>query len=137
MAATGTRVLENPHVEINSVNLSDYVRRSIERYSVSTVRKTAPSDDWESTYFNKKSGTLTLEFKQSYDAAKVNATLWAALGTRVAFELRPDVGAVSATNPKTTGFVNVVDLGKGGAVEEEEGTDMTWPFDGAVTQATS
>lgn len=137
MTAANTRVLENPHFTLNSVDLSDWVMRSEERYSLSTVRKTGATDDWETAYANKKSGTLTLELKQSYGASEVNATLWAAFGTKVSFELRPDDANVSATNPKITGMVWVSDLGRGGSIEAEEGVTMTFPFDGQVTQATS
>lgn len=132
-----TRLFDNPFVEVNSVDLSDYVQAAGFDLDTSTVRKTGAGDEWESAYINKKSGTFTVEFKQDYDAAKVNSTLFPLHGTRTAIEFRPDDAAVSATNPKTTFHCNVTALSFGGTIEEEERVRFTWPIDGEVTQATS
>lgn len=53
-----------------------------------------------------KTWTVTITFGQDFAASQVDATLstiYAANPPEAALEIRPDAGAVSATNPKWTG----------------------------------
>lgn len=95
------QVFTNPHLTINSVDLSDHVRELRFRYSGELRDVTAGGavnrvmlaglTDWE----------VTVEFNQDYAASKVDATLFSLVGAAAfAIAFRPVDTAIAATNPE-------------------------------------
>lgn len=124
-------------VSINAVNLSDHVRAATLAVEASALDSTAMGDDWTEVTGGLKSGTLTIEFLDDFAASNVDATLWPTFGTVVAFEVRIDDAAVSATNPKYTGSVFIQQHSVGGSLNEMAMKSLTLPTSGAVTRATA
>lgn len=129
--------LINEHVSINAVNLSDHVKSGTLAVEATSLDSTAMGDTWNEVTGGLKSGTLTIEFLDDFAASNVDATLWPIFGTVVTFEVRPDAGAVSATNPKYTGSVFIQQHSLGGSLNEMAGKSLTFPTSGAVTRATA
>lgn len=97
-------ILKNAFISVNGVTLSDHA---------SSVEINTEFDDVDLTSFgatNKEhgkglgDGTITVDFFQDFAAASVDATLWpiSQSGSTFPIVVRPDAGAVSATNPQYT-----------------------------------
>jgi len=126
--------LINEYVTINAVNLSDHVRQATLALEASALDSTAMGDTWTENVFGLKSGTLTVEFNDDFAASNVDATLWAAFGTNVAFAVRPDAGAISTTNPEYQGLIGIAQFNLGGSAGEVARKSLTFPLSGAVTR---
>ncbi|MFF5988138.1 hypothetical protein [Prauserella flavalba] len=133
----GTFALLNEHVEINGVDLSDHVRAGTLALEATALDSTAMGDGWTEQTGGLKSGTLTIEFLDDFAASEVDATLWPLFGTVVTFLVRPDGGAVSATNPNYTGSVLIQQHAVGGSINEMAMKSVTYPTSGVVNRATS
>lgn len=129
--------LLNEYLSVNAVNLSDHLRAATAAVEASTLDSTAMGDAWTENIYGLKSGTLAVEFNDDFAPASVDATLWPLLGTNVAIELRPDAGAVSASNPKYTGLAGINGLAIGGSLNEVARKSHTWPLSGPLTRATA
>lgn len=132
-----TFALLNEHVEINSVDLSDHVRAATLALEASQLDSTAMGDDWSEVTGGLKSGTLTIEFLDDFDASEIDDTLWPLFGTVTTFLVRPDGAAVSATNPNYTGGLFIAQHSVGGSLNEMAGKSLTLPTSGTVSRATS
>lgn len=100
-----TLVYTNAYVSINSVDLSNHVKSITLNYEAEllddTVMGTAGTRSNKPGLLN---WSLEVEFLQDYDAASVDATLFALVGA-AAFPVavRPVNGAIAATNPEYQG----------------------------------
>jgi hypothetical protein len=133
-------VATNVVVKIGGVDLSQYV---------SNVSLSSSADAIEVTSFSSagarervsglKDNSVTIDFMQDYAASAVEATVYPLIGsTAISFEILPNGTAVSATNPKYTGSLIVVDWTPvAGAVGELLTASVTWPITGAITKATA
>ena len=134
------QVATNVVVKIGGVDLSAFV---------SNVSLSSSADAIEVTSFSSagarervsglKDNSVTIDFMQDYAAAAVEATVYPLIGsTAISFEILPNGTAVSATNPKYTGSLIVVDWTPvAGAVGELLTASVTWPITGAITKATA
>lgn len=129
--------LLNEYLSVNAVNLSDHMRQAALTAEATTLDASAMGDGWVKNIYGLKSGQIAVEWNDDFVAGSVDATLWPLLGTNVAFELRPDGGVVSVTNPKYTGLVGISSVAIGGSLNEVARRNQTWPTSGAVTRATS
>lgn len=129
--------LTNEYVSINAVNLSDHVKSATLSFDAAQLDTTAMGDSWTEFIGGLKSGSLAITFNDDYAAANVDVTLWPLLGTVVAFEVRPDAGTVSATNPKYTGSILISQHTLGGSVGDLASKSLTFQTSGTVTRATS
>jgi hypothetical protein len=129
--------LLNEYVSLNSVDMSDHVKSATLALEAAQLDPTAMGDSWTKARGGLKSGTLSIEFLDDFDASEVDSTLWAIFGTVVAFEVRPDAGTVSATNPKYTGEVLINAHSVGGSLGELAMKSLSLPTSGTVTRATS
>jgi hypothetical protein len=129
--------LLNTFVELNSVDLSDRVKSATLTLDANELDPTAMGDDWKVALGGVKSGSLAIEFLDDYAAGETDATIWAAFGTVVPFKVRPDAGAVSATNPTYSGSVLVTSISSGGSHGELAMKSLTFPTSGEITRATS
>lgn len=134
------QVATNVVVKIGGVDLSAFV---------SNVSLSSSADAIETTNFSSggarervsglKDNSVTIDFMNDYAAASVEATVFPLIGsTAIAFEILPNGTAVSATNPRYTGSLIVVDWTPvNGAVGELLTASVTWPITGAITKATA
>lgn len=127
--------LLNEHLTINSVNLSDHVRQATLTVEADQLDSTAMGDFWKEVTGGLKGGQLQVEFLNDYAASNVDATLWPLLGTVVTFIVRPDAGAVSATNPNYTGSIFISGHSTGGQLNEMAMLQQTYPTSGTITRA--
>lgn len=131
--------LTNAYVELNSVDLSDKVRRVTINYEAEMVSKDAMSNDARRRIAGLKNWTAELEFNQDYASGEVDATLFSLVGAAAfAVEFRPDAGSVSATNPKYTGNALLASYTPiSGSVGELNMANVTLEGDDDLTRATS
>ena len=129
--------LVNQFVSINSVTLSDHVKSATLTLDVDSLDSTGQGSSWKSFIGGLKSGKLALEFMDDFAAANVDATLWPLLGTVVAFEVRADAGARSATNPGYTGNVLIGGHVVGGKLGDLAGKSLTFDTSGTIARQTS
>lgn len=132
-------VLKNAYVVINSVNLSSYVRSVTINYGAEMLEKTAMSANSKQRIAGLKDWSVDIEFNQDFAAATVDATLFPLVGAAAfPIEIRPDAGAVSATNPKYTGNALLESYPPiSGSVGELATVSITLQGDGDLTRATA
>lgn len=96
-------VLKNAFVLINAVDLSDHVKQVTINYSAEVLDKTAMSNAGRARLAGLKDWTADIQFFNDFASSKVDATIFPAVGTQIAVDIRPDAGARSVTNPSYTG----------------------------------
>lgn len=129
--------LLNEYVSLNAVVLSDHVKSATLTLDANQLDASAMGPGWKAVAGGLKSGTLQIEFLDDYAAASVDATIFPLLGTVVAFEVRPDAGARSATNPAYTGNVFVAQTVVGGQIDNMATKQVSYPTSGAVSRLTA
>lgn len=131
-------VIESPQITVNAVDLSAYTRRVRIPTTADVPEITASADVWKTFLGGLKAWTLEIEFNQDYAASKVDATLWAALGTSVTVEFTPTSSAVSATNPKYNGSAILTSYApQDGAVGDAAQVTASFQGSGTLTRSTS
>jgi len=96
----------NAYFLVNAVDLSNHVESIKLSYKADMLEKTAMSMTEHQFMAGIKEWDLEVTLYQDYGAGSVDPTLNGLVGSAaVAFEVRPDAGAVSVTNPKWTGSV--------------------------------
>jgi hypothetical protein len=133
-------IFKNVFLSLNAVTLSDMVKTVTLEYSSEIQDSTAHGSDSRTRLPGLKDWSITVEFFQNYDAAEVDASMWAIhAGTAaIAMILRPDAGVVGATNPQYTG--NVVlesSQAAGGTVGDVHMAPVTFRGDGDLARATA
>ena len=133
------QVFKNAFFSLNAVDLSGYVKSVTLSAEADAPEITAMGDDWRNFLPDGlKQFSIALTFNQDYDAAKVDATLYAAFAASQAIVFRPDAGVKSATNPEFTGSViNTAYQAAGGAVGDAHETPTTLQGNGALTRDAS
>lgn len=126
----------NGFTSINAVDLSNHVKSVTLNVDVDQLDSTGmgATSNYKSFIGGLKAGTLTIEFMDDFAASQVNTTLFTQLGNVVAFDVRADAGARSATNPSYTGSVLIATWNMGGKLGDLAGKSVTFPTSGAVTQ---
>ena len=127
----------NAKVTIAGVDLSDHVVSVELPVAVDEIDTTAMGPlGWRTKKGCLKEGTMSVEFQQDYAAGQVDATLWAALGSSVAFAVRSNAtDPVSATNPEYTGAVIIAEYTP---ISSEPGSlstvSVSWPVNGEIVR---
>lgn len=129
--------LTNEFLLLNAVDLSNHLKSAVLTVDVDSLDSTVMGPGWKAVTGGLKGGKLAVEFLDDYAAASVDVTLWPLLGTVVTFEVRPDAGSRSTTNPAYTGSVLIGGNVIGGKVGELAGKSLTFDTSGAVTRATA
>lgn len=125
-------------VEINAVVLSTFVTKATLNVSADELEDTAMGDTYRSRLGGLKDGTLQLEFNQDFAGSAPDVSLWALLGTVVAFKLRPTTGSITTTNPEYQGSVLISKINPlDNSVGEKGSMSVTWPTSGTITRATT
>ena len=130
----------NVGLKIATVDLSSYVTSITLTQTFDEVETTAMGATAHQFAKGLEASTLTVDFLNDWDAAKVQATLQAAYGTSVTAVIIPVKGtAVGATNPTYTVSIlvnNLTPVGTGGP-EDFARSSMTFTCTSAVAYATS
>ena len=132
-------VFKNAYLLLNAVDLSDHVRQITLTHGADLPDRTAMSDNSRRRLPGLKDWSATVEFNQDFDASKVDATLNGLVGAAsFAIEIRPDAGAVAATNPKYTGSALLESYPiLSGSIGDAAVSSITLQGDGDLTRATS
>ena len=96
-------VFTNPKVTINTVDLSDHVKRVVLNYGADMLDDTVAGDTTRSRIGGLLDWSIEVEFIQDFAAAKVDATLFTLVGATTALTVQPVNAAISATNPEFQG----------------------------------
>ena len=130
----------NVGLKIATVDLSSYVTSITLTQTFDEVETTTMSATAHQFSKGLESSTLTVDFLNDWDAAKVQSTLQAAYGTSVTAIVIPVKGtAVSATNPTYTVSIlvnNLTPVGTGGP-EDFARSSMTFTCTSAVAYSTT
>ena len=130
----------NVGLKIATVDLSSYVTSITLTQTFDEVETTAMGSAAHTFAKGLESSTLTVDFLNDWDAAKVQATLQAAYGTSVTAVIIPVKGTVvSATNPTYTVSIlvnNLTPVGTGGP-EDFARSSMTFTCTSAVAYSAS
>jgi len=102
-----TFVLTDAFISVGGTDLSDHVRSITLDVGAELQDDTVMSDTFRSVAGGLKTVTVTVEWLQDFAASKVDATLYALLGTTTAIIIRSDSAVVSATNPSFTGTMTL------------------------------
>ena len=130
----------NVGLKIATVDLSEYVTSITLTQTFDEVETTAMGATSHQFSKGLEASTLTIDFLNDWDAAKVQATLQAAYGTSVTAIVIPVKGtAVSATNPTYTVSIlvnNLTPVGTGGP-EDFARSSMTFTCTSSVAYSTT
>jgi len=132
-------VLTSTYLGLNSVDRSSWTSKVEVAVEVEEKDVTVfTSAGWKEVLGGLKSGSIAITFKNDVADSALDDTMWALLGTIVAFEVRATSSAVGTSNPKYTGSVLINGWtpisGSPGDVNE---LSVTFPTSGAVTRAES
>lgn len=92
------------------------------------------SAGWNEIIGGLKSFTLALGLMDDVAASAVDDDLWAVLGTKIAFAIRPVDAAISTSNPEYQGTVLINHWEMGGGVGELAMKTLTLPGSGAIVR---
>lgn len=120
-------VLKDASVFINAVDLSDHVESVTVNYSVDVQEATVMGDAGKRRISGLKDWSAEISFRQDFDAAKVEATIWPLVGVQTAIRIRKSkTDVISATNPEYQGNGIIGELPViGGSVGEVHNTSVT------------
>lgn len=125
----GTFALIDARVEINSVVMSDDITSVTLPIEFEALEDTAFGDVARSRISGLQDSTLALNFNQDFDAASVDALIYALLGTVVTVKVRKTSGAISTSNPEYVGNYLVNQWSPfGNAVGEKAAVSVSWPL---------
>ncbi len=139
MAATGKHVLINAALVVNSVDLSDHVRKVTITRTADEVDVTAMGDTAKQVALGLSDDSFAVDFYQDFAASEVDATLWPLFGgSQFVVSAWPSGTTTSSTNPKFSATCilpsyNPLD----GDIGAADMTSVTFKAVTAITRATS
>lgn len=115
-------------VEINAVDLSDFVTSVELPVEFEALEDTAMGDTARSRIAGLEDGTISLTFNQDFVSGP-DATIWPLMGTVVTIKVRPTAAAISATNPEYSGDYLINQWSPfANAVGELAQVEVEWPL---------
>ena len=104
-------VLDNPTVTVGGTDLSPFATSVTITHNVMTTQVTTFGSTGPVSHSSTKSAgnTAVVNLVQDFAASASNATVFAALGQKVAVVISPETGDASATNPHYTAMAEVHD----------------------------
>ena len=133
-------VINDADVTVNSVDLSDHVKRVRITRTFNEVDVSAMGDTDAQRLPGLGDGEIVLTLLQDYASGSVDATLWPLVGDDTGFSVvvLPDGATVGVTNPSFTATCHLYDYTPiDAAVGEVTEFDVTMKTSGAITRATS
>lgn len=130
-------VITSEFVEINSVDLSTYVKSATLNCELSTEDSTTMTDTWSEQVAGIRSASLDIEFVDDYADGLLDDLQWALFiaDAAVGFEVRPTSAVTGTSNPQFTGNLIVNQHSVGGAHGSLAQKSVSFPVSGAVTRA--
>lgn len=92
--------LTDARVEVNAVNMSDFVQSVELPDEFEALEDTAMGDSARSRISGLEDSTLSITWIQSFATGGPDATIWPLRGTVTEVRVRPTSNAVSSTNPE-------------------------------------
>lgn len=134
-----TLAFTGAHVEINSVDLSTFVRGVTINYAAEMLDETAMGDTTRTMKGGLKNWSMEIEFTQDFAASSPDVSLFSLVGSTFTVTVRPVKGtAVGATNPNYTGTGILESYSPlQNSVGELAMTTVTIQSAGALSRATS
>lgn len=133
-------VLKNASVTINSVDLSDHVESVVVTFAVDQLEITAMGMSGHRYDDGLQANQIVVNLYQDYAASETEATVYSLVGSTTTVVVKPDNGAVSATNPSytlsNTFLASHQPLGSSGRVGEMPMVQLTFNG-GDLVKATS
>lgn len=132
--------LTDAYLDVDGTDLSDHVESIRLAYDAEMVDVTCMGDTGRTYTTGLVNGTLTVTFRQDYDASSVDATLFPLIGgASAAIEVRPTSAAAGTTNPSFTGtcYLQSYDGPVSGSVGQAANASATFQVSGTVSRATS
>ena len=125
----GTLAFTDARVEVNSVDLSDWVTGVTLPIQFAQLEDTAMGDTGRSRKAGLQDSTIQINLNQDFAAGGPDATIAAAHGTTVTIKVRPTSAAVGATNPEYVGDYLIADNNPfGNNVGDLATTSVSWPL---------
>lgn len=125
-------------VEVNSNNLSTYVKSVTLNLEAGQLDTTTMGDTWEDSIAGLKKGSVTIEFVADYADNLLDEILFGIFATVVTCKVRVTSSSISTSNPEYqfSVLVNQLEAVKA-TVGELATSSVTWPISGTVTRATA
>lgn len=121
--------LKDARVEVNSVDVSDWVTGGQLPIEFEALEDTAMGDNARSRLSGLQDSTLQLDLNQDFAAGGPDATIFPILGTVITVKVRPTSGAISATNPEYVGSYLVSQYQPfGNSVGQLATVSVSWPL---------
>lgn len=129
MITIGSLALTDARVEINAVNMSEWVA-SVELPSeFEALEDTAMGDSARSRIAGLEDSTISVTFHQDFASSAVDETMWPLRGTVVTINVRPTSDAISSTNPEYSGDYLINSWNPfGNSVGELAQVEVEWPL---------
>ncbi len=130
--------IKNAFVSIGGTDLSTHIQSVEITNSRETVDDTGMSDNTRLVEAGLRTAGISMEFKQDFSA--VDAVLWPLYenGSDVVIIVRPDAGAVSASNPQFTQTCVITDYSPfSGSVGDKQLSPVTFSPRGDLVRSTS
>lgn len=125
----GTFALIDARVEVNAVDLSDWVTSVTLPVQFDALEDTAMGDTARSRVKGLQDSTIQIGFNQDFAAGGPDATISAAQGTTVVVKVRPTSAAIGPTNPEYVGSYLISENNPfGNNVGELATTSVSWPL---------
>lgn len=130
--------LKDAYVELNSVDISDWVKKVELPWEIEELDTTAMGANGKTRIGGLEDFELGLTLNQDFAASAIDQTIWPLRGTVTTFKVRPTSAAKSSTNPEYAGSVLIKEYPPiGNEVGELAEVEVTWPGSGLLTRATS
>lgn len=131
-------VLTNARVEVNSVDLSTYVRQVTLNTEVDAQETTAMGATYRARLGGLKDWSADVEFNQDFALAAVDATLWPLIGVATTVKIRPTASTIGPTNPEYSGSGILESYPPlDGSVGDAAMTSVTFTGAGTLSRATA
>lgn len=125
----GTFALLDARIEINSVNMSADITSVTLPIEFEALEDTAFGDTARSRIAGLEDSTLGINWNQDFDAAAVDATVFALLGTVVEIKVRKTSDAIGTSNPEYVGSYLINQWSPfGNSVGEKASVSTSWPL---------
>lgn len=129
MVKIGSIALTDARVEINAVNMSDFVQSVELPIEFEALEDTAMGDSARSRISGLGDSNLSITFIQDFTSGGPDETIFPLLGTVNTVKVRPTSNAVSSTNPEYVGDYLVNSWPPfGNSVGELATVEVEWPL---------
>lgn len=124
-----TLALTDARVEVNSVDLSDWVTSVTLPIQFNALENTAMGDTGRSRQAGLQDSTIQINFNQDFAAGGPDATIAAAIGTVVTIKVRPTSASIGSTNPEYVGSYLISENNPfGNSVGDLATVSVSWPL---------